>query len=97
MKRVRKSDAFDHVDFRRKVPALRPSKALKSDKPAPKPGPQQLPHGNNHRIEIYMRSIVNIEVMTYSGNPEIVPFVLNNFVLESGYKHNRLVIGRKLP
>jgi hypothetical protein len=96
LKRVREGDIFDIIEFLRMIPALKSSKALKSDKLLPKPGPQQLPHGKAHHTEMYMLPTVNIEEMTYSGNSQIIPFVLRYLELDSGDKRDQLTLERKV-
>lgn len=97
MKRVRSDYVIDMLDFLRMVPGMNESKVLKSEILARVPGPQQLPHGKEHRSKMYMLPTVDIEEMTYSGNSQIIPFVLKYLKLTDGEARDKLAIERLIP
>ncbi|KAH7335669.1 hypothetical protein B0J17DRAFT_575444, partial [Rhizoctonia solani] len=53
-------------------------------------GPQQLPHGLDYQMLQYMLSTINIDESSYSGNSQIIPYVLKHLGLDSIEELTRL-------
>ncbi|KAG9080316.1 hypothetical protein FRC06_006796, partial [Ceratobasidium sp. 370] len=98
LKRVVDDYVMDTLDFLLMVPGMEKCEILKSDKLKRVPGPQQLPHGKEHRTEMYMLPTVNIDESTYGSSSQVIDSVLKYLKLtEDELTRNRLALERKIP
>ncbi|KAG9080696.1 hypothetical protein FRC06_006252 [Ceratobasidium sp. 370] len=91
------SSTHDILDHLRLVPGLAGHKIWKSDKLEQPIGPQQLPHGREHRLEQYMLGTTNIDESSYAGNSQVVPYVLGELELDKVPQRDRLMLERLVP
>ncbi|KAG8699125.1 hypothetical protein FRC09_006826 [Ceratobasidium sp. 395] len=89
-------NAFTHdiLELFAMIPELADHKIWNSDKLKRPIGPQQLPSGPEHRLKQFMLPMVNIEENSYSGNAQVIAFLLKHMKLDSGSERNRLIIQR---
>ncbi|KAG8777150.1 hypothetical protein FRC12_000516 [Ceratobasidium sp. 428] len=92
----RQSSIHDIIDHFRLIPALSNAKFWKYDKLLRPTGPQQLPHGQEHRLKQYMLPTTNIDESSYSGNSQVVAFILRELKLDSEPQRSRLMLERKI-
>ncbi|QRV72191.1 hypothetical protein RhiJN_00205 [Ceratobasidium sp. AG-Ba] len=85
---------FDILDIFAIVPEFQGHKIWDSDKLKRPIGPQQLPHGPEHRLKQYMLPMVNIDETSYSGNSQVIASVLKYLKLDTGSERDRLVLER---
>ncbi|KAG9080981.1 hypothetical protein FRC06_005959, partial [Ceratobasidium sp. 370] len=93
----RASATHDVLDHFRLVPGLVGSKLWQSAQLKRPVGPQQLPHGPEHRLEQHMLRTTNIDESAYSGNSQVIPFVLGELKLDSEPARSRLMLERLVP
>ncbi|KAG9095335.1 hypothetical protein FS749_010645 [Ceratobasidium sp. UAMH 11750] len=91
------SSTHDILDHFRLVPGLAGHKIWKSEKLQRPIGPQQLPHGREHRLEQYMLGTTNIDESSYSGNSQVIPYVLRELKLDESPQRDRLMLERLIP
>lgn len=90
----RTSSIFDILDMFEMIPELSQSKIWKSDRLKRPSGPQQLPHGPEHRLKQFMLPTTNIDESTYSGNSQVIPDVMKHLELDTGAEYIRLTLER---
>ncbi|KAF8598607.1 hypothetical protein BDV93DRAFT_561113 [Ceratobasidium sp. AG-I] len=61
------------------------------------PGPQQLPHGKEHRSEMYMLPTVNIDESSYGGNIQVIQYTLAYLGLSTGDRKIELDLEHLIP
>ncbi|KAG9101466.1 hypothetical protein FS749_006685 [Ceratobasidium sp. UAMH 11750] len=98
LKRVRLGYIFDALDFLCMIPGMKACKVFQSDKLKRPLGPNQLSSGKGHTTKFLMLSTVDIDESTYSGNIQIVKFVMDHLkLLEDEATRDRLALQRKIP
>lgn len=65
------------------IPGVADCEVWKLDKLKRPFGPQQFPYGSEHHMKQFMLSVVNIDESSYSGNSQIIPYVLKQLGLDS--------------
>ncbi|KAG8698027.1 hypothetical protein FRC09_007478 [Ceratobasidium sp. 395] len=83
---------YDILDILATIPELTGLPIWKDTKLKRPIGPQQLPHGPEHRLKQYMLPVTNIDESSYSGNSQFVPFALKSLGLDSENERMRLVL-----
>ncbi|KAG9075949.1 hypothetical protein FS749_012323 [Ceratobasidium sp. UAMH 11750] len=76
------------------IPGLAGTKIWKSDRLKRPTGPQQLPHGPEHRLKQYMLPTTNIDESSYSGNAQFILYALNQLQLDTDSERTRLALER---
>ncbi|KAG9073409.1 hypothetical protein FS749_015262 [Ceratobasidium sp. UAMH 11750] len=98
LKRVRLGYIFDALNFLRMIPGMKACKVFQSDKLQRPLGPNQLSSGKEHTTKFLMLPTVDIDESTYSGNIQIVKFVMDHLkLLEDEATRDRLALQRKIP
>ncbi|KAG8685991.1 hypothetical protein FRC09_014427 [Ceratobasidium sp. 395] len=83
---------YDILDILATIPELAKLPIWKDAKLKRPIGPQQLPHGPEHRLKQYMLPVTNIDESSYSGNSQFIPFALKALGLDSETERMRLVL-----
>lgn len=69
-------------------------KVSETDKLKHPVGPQQLPHDPEHRLHQYMLPTMNVDKSSYSGNFQVIPYVLKHLKLDIKPECTRLTLER---
>lgn len=86
LQRHRSACIYDMLDFLKMIPGLSKAKLWGAAKLKRPVGPQQLPSGKEHRMQQYMLPTANIDESTYSGNSQVIPYVMKYLELDTEEK-----------
>jgi hypothetical protein len=94
--RLRTAFIYDIIDIFRMILEFSGSNIWKAGRLKRPTGPNQLPHGPEHRLVQYMLPTTNIEEQTYSGNIQVVNYAMKELGLSTGDNLTRLVLSRQI-
>jgi hypothetical protein len=96
-KRNRTGAIFDILDIIASFPEFAKWDAFQSDKLKRPVGPNQRPHGLEHRLKQFMLPTTNIDEGSYSGNSQVIPYVMKHLELDSDAQKVKLALQRRFP
>jgi hypothetical protein len=88
---------FDILDILKAIPEFDKWSELSSVMLKRPIGPNQLPHGPEHRLEQYMLPTTNIDESSYSGNSQVIPYAMKCLGLDTLDNQIKLALHRRFP